>query len=947
MFLKDYFPKLKKKYFKIKFRGIAFNSKSIKKDFIFFAIKGNKVDGNKFIKEAIQNGAIIIISQERKERLKNNILYLYNSNPRKLLSEISSKINKKKPDNLIAVTGTNGKSSIANFYFQILKLNKIKAASIGTLGIFGINSKKKFSNTTFDPIELNKFLNLLKVKKINNVILEASSHGLKQNRLHGIKFDIGIFTNLSRDHLDYHKTFKDYFDSKMILFKNLMKKNSNIIYDNDIKESKKLKNISISRNLKTLSLGNKNSHLKIVDHKFMNCEQKVKFLFKNNIYDFSTKLIGKIQIKNILMAVLAAHKSSLSLEKIIKSLGKLRSVPGRLEKIGHLKNNSIVILDYAHTPDALEVCLKNIHEQFKLRKINLVFGCGGERDKPKRKIMGKIANKYCHKIYLTDDNPRSENPNKIRKDIKVNILKSKLFEIPSRKNAIKKAISNIKSDEVVVVAGRGHELYQEYKKTKYFSDRDCIIEAVNLKNNNLNQSWKANIVEEILCKKISKNIKINNSSINSKEIKKNDIFFGIKGKNKDGNKFADHAIKEGASLSIIDKKYGKNNRKKIKVKNSLKFFSKCSNIIRISSDISSIAITGSSGKTSLKEMLGKSLNKIYPTTYSVKSYNNKYGVPISLFNINKRDKFGVFEVGMNKSGEINKLTKIIKPNVGVITNISYAHIKNFKNLNGIAKAKSEIIDNIIENGTLVINSDDNFYEYFKKKALKKKLKIISFSKKNKANIMLTKIKKQKKNFYVFVNFNGKEIKFLIKKNLEHYKDNLLACLAVISNYLDLESLNTNFFSNYSLLQGRGDQSIINIKKKKLHLIDESYNSNPLSLKFAIDKFNKIDSKSNKKIILLGDMCELGKYSKKLHIEAAKTVNKADIDKVYVYGKKIVYTFNKIRPQKRGKVLNSKKDILNFLINDIKNGEYLMIKGSNSTGLNSITQNLKSGMLSAL
>ena len=174
------------------------------------------------------------------------------------------------------------------------------------------------------------------------------------------------------------------------------------------------------------------------------------------------------------------------MKNILRSVKKIKPVPGRFEKIGNLNNNSIVILDYAHTPDALEVCLKNIHEQFKLRKIKLVFGCGGERDKPKRKIMGKIANKYCHKIYLTDDNPRSEDPNKIRKDIKVNILKSKLFEIPSRKLAIKKAISNIKSDEVVVVAGRGHELYQEYKKTKYFYDRDCIIEAINLKNNNLN-----------------------------------------------------------------------------------------------------------------------------------------------------------------------------------------------------------------------------------------------------------------------------------------------------------------------------------------------------------------------------------------------------------------------------------------------------------------------------
>ena len=258
MFLKDYFPKLKKKYSRIKFKGITFNSKIVKKDFIFFAIKGNKIDGNKFIKEAIKNGAKIIISQKCRERLNNDILYLYDSNPRKLLAEVSSKLNNKKPNNLIAVTGTNGKSSITNFYYQILKLNKIKAASIGTLGIYGVNSRKKFSNTTFDSIELNKLLSILKIKKIDNVILEASSHGLKQHRLDGLKFNTGIFTNLSRDHLDYHKTFKDYFDSKLILFKKLMKKNSHVIYDNDTNVSKKLKNISRSKNLKSLSIGYQN-----------------------------------------------------------------------------------------------------------------------------------------------------------------------------------------------------------------------------------------------------------------------------------------------------------------------------------------------------------------------------------------------------------------------------------------------------------------------------------------------------------------------------------------------------------------------------------------------------------------------------------------------------------------------------------------------------------------
>ena len=227
MLLKDYFPNIKKKYHKLVFKGIAFNSNEVKEGYIFFAFKGNNTDGNFFIKDAIKNGSRIIISDKLNiSGFKNKILFLHSKNPRNLLAQLSSKIFNKKPKNLIAVTGTNGKSSIANFYFQILKLNKIKVASIGTLGIDGINIRNKFSNTTFDTIQVNKILQKLKEKKIENVILEASSHGLNQNRLDGLKFDIGIFTNLSRDHLDYHKSYKNYLNSKLILFKKLLKKKS-------------------------------------------------------------------------------------------------------------------------------------------------------------------------------------------------------------------------------------------------------------------------------------------------------------------------------------------------------------------------------------------------------------------------------------------------------------------------------------------------------------------------------------------------------------------------------------------------------------------------------------------------------------------------------------------------------------------------------------------------
>ena len=231
-----------------KFSSLSFNSKICKNGDIFFSIKGNKKNGNQFIAEAIKKGARTIVSDLKFQGIKDDILYIKTKNSRKLLSEVSSKFYEKKPENLIAVTGTNGKSSIVNFYFQILNINKVKAASIGTLGINYPYGNKKIINTTLDPINLNKTLEELKKKNINNVILEASSHGLKQNRLDGLKFDTAIFTNLSRDHLDYHRTYKDYLNSKLILFNKLLKKNSTIIFDNDTHQSSIFKKISTKKN---------------------------------------------------------------------------------------------------------------------------------------------------------------------------------------------------------------------------------------------------------------------------------------------------------------------------------------------------------------------------------------------------------------------------------------------------------------------------------------------------------------------------------------------------------------------------------------------------------------------------------------------------------------------------------------------------------------------------
>ena len=943
MLLKDYIGNINKKYRKVFFSGISFDSSKVRKDNIFFAIKGNKFDGNNYIDVAIKNGAKIIVTEKKINKKKVNVIFLYTSNVRKLLAEVSYNILDKKPNKIVAVTGTNGKSSIAEFYYQLLRLNSKKVASIGTIGIKHEGAKKTLTNTTLDPIQLSSILKDLKSKKIEHVILEASSHGLKQNRLDGLLFDVGIFTNLSHDHLDYHKNMKNYLNSKLYLFNKLIKKGGNIVTDATIPQTSKIKNIATRNNLKLNLIFNDQKGIKLISHKFFNEKQILKIEFQKKKFDIELNLIGKIQIKNILMAILAAYKSGLKFDKIIKVIDKIKPVEGRLEKIGSLKNNSKVILDYAHTPAALELALLNMREQFPNKKISLVFGCGGERDFKKRSLMGKIAEKYSDKIYLTDDNPRNENPSRIRKDIKKGIKKIKIQELPNRKEAIKIAIMSLNTGDLLLVAGKGHEKTQDYGKRKFFfSDQKVIMNSIKLKNKSLSKDLKLNIIGEQSKSKILKTLTVKEISINSKMIKKNDVFFAIKGKKIDGNRFVSEALKKKSCLAIVNRKninYPKS--KQIKVDNTLNFLTKCSSIFRENIKAKIISITGSCGKTTLKEMIGLTLKRLSKTTYSPKSFNNKYGVPLSLFNLKQNDEFGVFEVGMDKKGEIDYLTKIIKPDLGVITNISYAHSKNFKNINQIADAKAEIINNIKDEGIVVLNMDDDFYGYHKNLAKRKKIKVVSFGISNKsAMIKLVRIKKFKNKYELFIDVDGLSISFYSSNDNKSNIYNILASLAVINLYKDIRNFKKDIFLNFKIPSGRGDISKIKIKNKKIYLVDETYNSNPLSLKIALQNYDKIDSKNSKKFLILGDMLELGKHSIKQHKLISKIVNQTKIDQVYVTGRYIKETFNGLKSIKKAKILDKSFNIIDLINKNLNNNDYLMIKGSNSTGLHKLTNNLK-------
>ena len=920
MLLKNLIKDIPIKNKKINVKGLAINSKKIKKGYIFFAIKGLKSNGEKYIAEAVKKGASVIICSRKCKYKNEKIPIIKTSNIRNYLSKIASKFFQLKPKNIIAVTGTNGKTSVADLFYQILSLNNIPVASIGTLGLKYKGKTIKSNLTSPDTILLHQNLEKIKKNKIDNVIIEASSHGLHQSRINYLKLKAGIFTNFSQDHLDYHKTMNSYLNSKFILFKNILSKGKTIISDKTIKEFEFLKKIANRRKLK------------IIDASVIN----------KKISKIKNLKLNEFQSKNLSMAIAAAKFCNLNEEKIFNSLKKIKDVSGRLELVRVFSNNIKVYVDFAHTPDALKKTLKALRDLYG-DNISIVFGCGGDRDFKKRPMMAKIVNSYCKKIYITDDNPRNENPYRIRQTIFKYIKDKDCFNIGNRSKAIHSAIINAEPNDVILIAGKGHESEQIYKNRVIKISDKQIIKRLNSKIKKISLSQQNYLLNQKILSEIKSNFKAQNFhgiSIDTRMLKKDNLFLTIKGKNNNGAKFVTKALKKGAKYIVSSQNIKKQKNKTIKVKNEIKFLNKYASKKREKTRAKIIAVTGSAGKTSLKNLIKDLLNNFGKTLSSPKSYNNHFGVPLSLSQLKIEHKFGVFEVGMSKKGEIDKLTKLIRPQFGIITNIGEAHIENFKNLRGIADAKGEIIQNIEKGGTIILNRDDEYFTYLEKKAKKNNLKIVTFGINKKSNVQLVSKSKKRDQELLTIKIKEKILKVKIK-NINFY--NVLSSLALLDE-LNL-NLNTiiNNFKNYEPSEGRGKIHNIKRYKKNFKLIDESYNANPISVKNAIQKLGSIKKQKFKKYLLLGDMLELGQKSEILHKKLSKVINNSDIDKVFIKGNKTLTTYRNIHKEKRGNIFQEEEDVDFTLNNIIANNDYLMIKGSNATNLNNLSKRMIKGI----
>ena len=461
----------------IDINNLQYDSRSVKDGDVFFAISGFSVDGHSFIEKAIDNGAKVIVV-EKEVDIKEGITYIKVENGRKALAIAACNFydNPSRKMKLIGVTGTNGKTTSAFMLKGILEAAGYKVGLIGTIANYIGSEELHAERTTPESLELQSLFNKMVESNVDYCVMEVSSHALDLHRVYGVEFEEGIFTNLTQDHLDFHKTFENYYNAKAKLFS--MSKKSIINIDdeygfrlfNEISEKK-------SSKITTYSIENVSD----LRGEAINLEATgVKFNIKVNGIEkkVNISIPGKYNVYNALGCIGVALNEGIDIDKIIKALSTI-TVPGRCENLTLGKKCGFqVIRDYSHTPDSLKNILENLRELTEGRII-CIFGCGGDRDKTKRPIMGEIGTNLSDIAIITSDNPRSEDPYSILNDIVAGVKKDNYKVVENRKEAIKTALLIAKEGDIVVIAGKGHETYQILRnETIHFDEKEVVLELM-------------------------------------------------------------------------------------------------------------------------------------------------------------------------------------------------------------------------------------------------------------------------------------------------------------------------------------------------------------------------------------------------------------------------------------------------------------------------------------
>ncbi len=456
--------------------GLTADSRAVKPGYLFAALPGSNTDGSRFIADALARGAAAILLPQGAKQVVNGTPVVEDADPRRRLALIAAKFFGAQPEVAVAVTGTNGKTSVASFTRQLWAAEGFSAASLGTVGVVSPSGTQTLAHTTPDPVELHRILAGLAKEGVTHLALEASSHGLEQRRIDGVHFAAGAFTNISRDHLDYHPSFEAYFSEKLRLFGELLPAGAGAIVDVDTEPGRRVAALAKTRGLRLISVGRVGETLQLLSAEQDGFGMRLVVQHEGGSESLRLPLVGDFQVSNALVAAGLLMATGSSAETVLPVLATLRGAKGRLELAGMSRAGAPIFIDYAHTPDALTKALDALRPYVRSRLV-VVFGCGGDRDRGKRAEMGAAAVARADLAIVTDDNPRSEEPADIRRAILEGAPGA--IEIRGRTEAVEQAIAGLKAGDVLLIAGKGHETGQIVKGTVIpYSDHDAVQAAL-------------------------------------------------------------------------------------------------------------------------------------------------------------------------------------------------------------------------------------------------------------------------------------------------------------------------------------------------------------------------------------------------------------------------------------------------------------------------------------
>jgi UDP-N-acetylmuramyl-tripeptide synthetase/UDP-N-acetylmuramoyl-tripeptide--D-alanyl-D-alanine ligase len=840
------------------------DSRLIRPGDTFVCIRGLQSDGHNFIRQARETGAGIIITEND---FTDDLPSIRVSDSRKAAAILGQLCfcNPSGKFTLIGVTGTNGKTTTSMLIRQaLLSLGK-KVGWIGTLGYIVDSDLKTTNNTTPDIIELNNIFNQMVTAGSKYVVMEVSSHALALDRVFGLEFDIAVFTNLSREHLDFHKDMEDYFESKYKLFEYVSQRGGLSIINIDDSYGRIIRDrLNAKAEAKVITVSEQAGDITILSgiSNAKGSEVRIRDAM-NRTMDLTIGLAGHFNMLNAVMAIVTLEMLIPSLTDIeIKNIAKaLKPVRGRLEQV--INDRGIgVYIDYAHTPDAMRNVLSAL-SGLEHKRIITVFGAGGNRDKGKRPEMLTIAMDYSEAVIITDDNPRTEPPGQIIKDIvgQTDMDKS-WWVIRDRNKAIRAALLLAKEGDLVLIAGKGHETYQEVNGLRHhFDDREVaggyLSAGIELHHDELVLPIDPVLLEILYDSDFRASRRDNKFltyiSTDSRTIKPESLYFALKGENFDGMNFVEPVLADESNAAVISNDIpGRENV--IVCHNVQKALGMLAKKYLQMFAVRKIALTGSTGKTTTKEFMANIFAETGSVLKTFANENNIIGLSKTIFGIRPFDKTSIFELGTNHFGEIAELTDICKPEIAVITNIGPSHLEFLKDEAGVFREKIDLFKNGAE--TIIYPGDDMRFTEFKENGTS-----VGYSEQCDYRIEHAHKSDNRMEFLL----NGQN--YNLNQLVPFYVQNAAFAITVADKCSIPHEVIQKGILNPLELQNRMELHKIG----GVIIINDCYNANPVSMTAAIDYWKSIKP-DKPHLAILGDMLELGSKAEDYHKRIGKLLD---------------------------------------------------------------------------